>query len=103
MSALSSWDVFDPTSAPSAPDTAPVGEVSVRGQGSSSSLPFFHPGHQLWGFGALVIVTATAMYLATETRGAGAKAEANLGPAHAEGERGIDGGVTVVMPVMIGT
>ncbi len=81
------WEAFDPTFVPGGPDASDKGPSapSVTGE-----LPFWHPGHELFGFGVLVAITAGAMYLATE-RGSGAKAsgEADLGPARAEGDIGI--------------
>ncbi|MHB8431023.1 MAG: hypothetical protein ACYDDZ_10940 [Acidimicrobiales bacterium] len=92
--ALSSWDVFDPTVVPGAggadpsdhSPSAPGASLSAQGSG----LPFFHPNHELFGFGALLGVTVVAMYYATESRsGAKDSARIDVGPAHAEGDLGL--------------
>lgn len=90
MSAALAWEAFDPAYTPAGPDTSVVGAAPpVSGSSSSSGLPFFHPQHELFGFGVLVVVTATAMYLASGGGAGGrVKAEGDIGGVKAEGDIG---------------
>jgi hypothetical protein len=81
------WEAFDPAT----PALSVVeGSASMVGDQRpvSSGVSFWHPSHELFGFGVLVGLTATALYLVNE-RGSHIGGHANLGPASVEAEAGI--------------
>lgn len=91
MSSALSWDVFDPAYTPGSPEETAGGEVTpISSSTGTSGMPFWHPNHELFGFGVLLALTAGAIYIATGgNAGARVKGEANLGGLDAEAGAGI--------------
>lgn len=86
------WDLFDPATVPDAGGSSePLAPQAVSP--GPAAVSFIHPAHELFGFGALVGLTAVAMYLATEDRTeARGELRGRLGPAEGgiEADLGLD-------------
>jgi hypothetical protein len=80
------WSAFDPAT----PLLSIVEPSTMPGDStpSRSGLPFWHPGHELFGFGVLVALTAAALYVVNEG-GSSIGGHVKVGPAHAEAGAGI--------------
>ncbi len=84
------WEAFDPTTPLLAVVPPAVMPGDTRRPANGSDVPFFHPDHQLFGFGGLVAATVAALYYVNE-HGAGAGAHAKLGRASAGADLDLKG------------
>ncbi len=87
MNVGTAWEAFDPAT----PALSVVGSGSIPGDVEPhmlSGLPFWHPSHEMFGFGLLIAATAAALYIVNE-KGSSIGGHVNVGPAHASTEAGL--------------
>jgi hypothetical protein len=85
-SAGTAWEAFDPAT----PALSVVEPATMPGdhRPAYSGAPFWHPRHELFGFGVLVALTAGALYIVNEG-GSSVGGHVKVGPVSANAEAGI--------------
>jgi hypothetical protein len=85
MQGGTAWEAFDP----STPALSIVPPSSMPGDNRpySSGVSFWHPSHELFGFGVVVALTAAALYVVNERASIGG--HANVGPVGVHAEAGL--------------
>jgi hypothetical protein len=84
MQGGTAWEAFDPTT----PALSVVPPATMPGdRRPSSNVSFWHPRHELFGFGVVLAITAAALYVTNERVSIGGHAK--VGPVSAEAEAGL--------------